>query len=302
MRLLVTGGAGFIGSHVCEMALAKGWQVFVVDNLSTGRLENVHPDIPLRIIDILSPGLTQLVMDWQIDAIAHLAAQVNVEVSLAHPDYDASVNVLGTLRVLEAARQAGVTRLVLASSAAVYGSCACLPVSEQAPLNPISMYGAGKAAAEGYLQVYRRLQGLKWSSLRFANVYGPRQRMGVIASFIKCKQYGEKPLVYGNGNQTRDFVFVSDIANAVLQALGTGAEGEFNIGSSYPVTINSLAEMMGLEPDYCPSRLGDIQHSCLDIRKAVQELTWKPQVELRTGLEHLMAEEIRFSLAMVSGR
>lgn len=241
MRVLITGGAGFIGSHVVEAGRQAGWEIWVVDDLSRGSRTHLPADIPLLVMDVRDPALEELTVDFRPAVIHHLAAQVDVAASVADPWHDASVNLLGTLRVLRAALRGGARQVVLASSAAVYGEPERLPVAEEHPLRPLSPYGLSKAAAEAYARWFGAHHGLEVTILRYGNVYGPRQpavgEAGVIARFLAALADGERPVIHGDGRQVRDFIYVGDVAAAHLQATARGAGGIYNIGTGRAISI-----------------------------------------------------------------
>ncbi|MBE3583539.1 MAG: NAD-dependent epimerase/dehydratase family protein [Limnochordaceae bacterium] len=306
MRALVTGGAGFIGSHVVERLLQAGWQVGVVDDLSTGQRANVPPGVQLHVSSLLDPELPEWVAYFGPDVVFHLAAQVKVSRSLAAPVRDAQINIEGSIRLLEACRQLGkVRRVVYASSAAVYGEPHVLPLPEEHPIHPLTPYGLSKYTVEQYLAIYRHLYGLSYTVLRYANVYGPRQDAsgegGVVAIFAERVSHGKAPVLFGDGAQTRDFVYASDVAQANLLAAQTPeADGQvFNIGTSQPIRIDELADHMQREAArlwgvpavprvHQAPRPGDIRDSCLDYRKAKEVLGWQPQVPLDEGLRRTL--------------
>jgi len=294
MRVLITGGAGFIGSHVVEAGRQAGWEIWVVDDLSRGSRTHLPADIPLLVMDVRDPALEELTVDFRPAVIHHLAAQVDVAASVADPWHDASVNLLGTLRVLRAALRGGARQVVLASSAAVYGEPERLPVAEEHPLRPLSPYGLSKAAAEAYARWFGAHHGLEVTILRYGNVYGPRQpavgEAGVIARFLAALADGERPVIHGDGRQVRDFIYVGDVAAAHLQATARGAGGIYNIGIGRAISIRGLYRLMQRvtdvegEPAHGPPRPGDIRRMVLDIRRAQAELGWTPQVGLPEGL------------------
>ena len=292
MRALVTGGAGFIGSHVVDALLARGDAVSVVDDLSSGRRENVPDGVPLHVADIAE--IADVMQGERPEVVFHLAAQVDVRKSVADPAHDARVNVAATASVLEAARAAGARRVLLASTGgALYGESAPLPTPEDAPLEPFSPYGASKAAAETYLALYTRLHGLSTMALRFGNVYGPRQdphgEAGVIAIFAGAAVEGRPVTIFGDGSQTRDYVYVGDVVSGFVAAGGSDAIGPVNIGTGVETSVLDLADAVGVEPRFAPARKGEVARSCLDVSRAADVLGWRAEVSLAEGLERTLA-------------
>ena len=293
MRAIVTGGAGFIGSHVVDMLVARGDEVVVIDDLSHGKPENVNPNAELVIADIRDPETVSAVFgEARPDACLHLAAQADVRVSVTRPEFDAEVNVLGTLRLLEAAREHG-TRIVFASTGgAIYGECAD-PALENAPREPLSQYGTSKLAGEEYLATYNRLYGSEHTSLRFGNVYGPRQdphgEAGVVAIFLGKLAEGEAPHIFGDGTQQRDYVYVGDAA-AVTAAAPAGPAGVYNVGTGVATSVLDLFEACGraagveVEPVFDPPRLGELQRSVLDPGLATRELGFATTTSFADGI------------------
>ncbi len=295
MKVLVTGGAGFIGSHVVAKLAAKNWPVVVIDNLSTGLAANVHPRARLEKLDIAKDDLRPLFAAEHFDAVIHLAAQTAVPRSVAAPDFDCAVNVLGTVNILEACRQTGVRRVVFASSAAVYGDAAAIPLAEDAAGSPTSFYGLSKLTAEKYLHLYHELFGLDYIVLRYANVYGERQgdggEGGVVSIFARCLAAGQPIDIYGDGGQTRDFVYAGDVAEANCLALVTpAANAVYNISTQSETAVNELASFMAkvagreLRLNHRPVREGDIYRSALANQAAVTKLGWQPATSLIEGL------------------
>jgi UDP-glucose 4-epimerase len=293
VKALVTGGAGFIGSHVAEALVADGHEVHVVDDLSSGRLANIEAALErgaeLHTEDVTNaPWMAKLAAIIRPDVIFHLAAQIDVRRSVDDPAFDASVNVVGTTTVLDAARRTTARRVVLASTAAVYGRPAELPTTEASPAEPLSPYGASKAAAESYLALYSRLHGLSTLALRMANVYGPRQdphgEAGVVAIFSAAAAAGRPAVVFGDGLQTRDYVHVSDVAGAFVAAAHSTASGALNISSGRETSVVQVAEWLGLPVELAPRRRGEIERSCLDPAAARRSLGWCAHTELREGL------------------
>ena len=294
MRALVTGGAGFIGSNLVDALLARGDEVSIVDDLSTGRRENLAADATFHEASITDgPRMAELLAEERPEAVFHLAAQIDVRRAVADPAFDAAVNVGGTAVMLEAARAAGTRRFVLASTGgAIYGDTDRLPTPEDVPAAPISPYGASKAAAESYLALYARLHGLSTVALRFANVYGPRQdplgEGGVIAIYCHAAANSRQVRVFGDGRQTRDFVYVGDVAAALLAAADREVTGAYNIGTGRETTVLELVERLELEPTFEPERPGEIRRSCLDASAAREALGWEAQTALDDGLQRTM--------------
>jgi len=295
MQTLVTGGAGFIGSHLLDALLARGDEVTTVDDLSSGRRERVPDGVTLHVVDIADPAaIAPVFADAQPEVVFHLAAQVDVRASVADPYRDARLNVAGTASVLEAARRAGARRLLLASTGgALYGETDLLPTPESAPLEPFSPYGASKAAAETYCALYTRLHGLSTLALRFGNVYGPRQdphgEAGVIAIFAGAASERRPVTVFGDGEQTRDYVYVGDVVAGFLAAADADATGAVNIGTGIETSVLELVRALGVEPRYEPARAGEVARSCLDITHAAETLGWRAQVALAEGVERTVA-------------
>ncbi|HEX6782500.1 MAG TPA: NAD-dependent epimerase/dehydratase family protein [Solirubrobacterales bacterium] len=303
MRCLVTGGAGFIGSNVVDALLARGDEVTVVDNLSTGRISNLEPGLAagaeLTEMDIRDgEALSRLAAERRPEAIFHLAAQIDVRKSLADPFFDVGVNAGGTANVLEAARASECGRVVsISTGGAIYGEGAGqqLPLGEDAPIAPMSAYGQSKFAAEGYVSLYERLYGLSGVSLRLGNVYGPRQdplgEAGVIAIFCGLLKEGGRPTVYGDGTQTRDYIYVGDVVSAALAAGDAEATGAINIGTGRETNVLELIEALkglsgneGFEPEFAPERTGEVQAISIDAGRAERELGWRAEVDLNEGL------------------
>ncbi|HET8566836.1 MAG TPA: NAD-dependent epimerase/dehydratase family protein [Solirubrobacterales bacterium] len=303
MRCLVTGGAGFIGSNLADALLARGDEVTVVDDLSTGRMVNLEAGLAagaeLVEIDVRDrEALTRLAGEKRPEAIFHLAAQIDVRKSLADPFFDASINVGGTANVLEAARTSGCGRVVsISTGGAIYGEGdgQQLPLPEDAPIAPLSAYGQSKFAAEGYVSLYERLYGLSGVSLRLGNVYGPRQdplgEAGVIAIFCGLLKEGGPPTVFGDGTQTRDYIYVGDVVSAAIAAGESEATGAINVGTGVETDVLELIEALkdlsgngGFEPEFAPERTGEVQSISIDAGRAQRELGWQPQVDLQEGL------------------
>jgi UDP-glucose 4-epimerase len=289
LRAVVTGGAGFIGSNLVDALLARGDEVVVIDDLSSGKRENVAAGARLVEIDIRDPALADVFAEAQPEVCFHLAAQADVPTSVARPDFDAEVNVVGTIRVLEAADGAPV--VFSSTGGAIYGECE-RPAREDAPRRPLSPYGVAKLSAEEYLAAWNRLRGTRHGTLRFGNVYGPRLETGleggVVAIFLNAMAGGEETTIFGDGGQTRDFIHVDDVVRAVLLAPGRG--GVFNVGSGVETSVRELHErcraVSGDErpPRQAPPREGDVVRSVLDVSLAAAELGWRPEVSLDEGL------------------
>jgi UDP-glucose 4-epimerase len=291
VRAVVTGGAGFIGSNVVDALLARGHEVHVLDDLSRGKRENVAEGAQLHVGDIRG-DVAQLFADVKPDACFHLAAQIDVRVSVERPDFDADVNVVGTLHVLEAAREHGGRIVFSSTGGAIYGECDG-PADEDHPRAPLAPYGVSKLAAEEYIAAYNRLYGSSHVALRYGNVYGPRQdphgEAGVVAIFMNALRDGGTPRIYGDGKQTRDYVFVGDVVAATVAAAEHDG-GVFNVGTGVDVSVLELYERIqraaGVErpPEHAEPRPGELQRSVLDPRRAQRELGWHAARSLDDGL------------------
>ncbi|MGH3677810.1 MAG: GDP-mannose 4,6-dehydratase [Mycobacterium sp.] len=301
MRTLVTGAAGFIGSTLVDRLLADGHSVVGVDDLSSGRSENLgkadqHPDFEFVKADIVDADLIGLLAEARPEAVFHLAAQISVKHSVDDPPFDATVNVVGTVRLAEAARRANVRKVLHTSSGgSIYGTPPTYPTTEEIPTDPTSPYAAGKVAGEVYLNTFRNLYGLDCSHIAPANVYGPRQdphgEAGVVAIFAQALLSERPTKIFGDGNDTRDYVFVDDVVDAFVKAAGDQGGGyRFNIGTGVETSVRQLhsaiAAAVGAadEPEFHPPRLGDLKRSCLDISRAEKVLGWQPKVKLDDGV------------------
>ncbi len=302
MRILVTGAAGFIGSHVTDALLADGHEVIGLDDLSRGKLENLadargSEKFSFEQFDITDPGLTELVGRLRPEVICHLAAQIDVRISVSDPQRDVRLNVAGTVNLLEASRAAGVRKVVFTSSGgSIYGTPTELPVDETAPIRPESQYAAGKAAGELYLNVYSALYGIGWTSLALANVYGPRQdphgEAGVVAIFGTRLLSGQPTKIFGDGTSTRDYVHVADVADAFRRAVEPGAgDGlRFNIGTGRQTDVRTLHTLIARtaggadEPEMAEPRPGELQAIALDAGLAGRKLGWTVQWQIEDGL------------------
>ena len=299
MKILVTGGAGFIGSHIVDRLILEKFKVIVVDNFSSGKRENVNQQAKVNQCDITnSIKLDSIFEVVKPEVVIHHAAQISVQNSLNYPNNDANVNVIGTLNVLQKCVKHSVKKIIYASSAAVYGDPKYLPVDEEHPLNPLSPYGISKHTPEHYISMFNELYGLDYTILRYANVYGPRQDAegegGVVSIFVD-RILQQKPIsIFGDGCQTRDFIYVEDIAEANLLAIKNGSREVINISTNSQTSVNELLKVLSvinstfIEPDYQLIRLGDIRHSYLDNNKAQNKLSWQPRYTLFEGLDRTL--------------
>jgi len=303
MKILVTGGAGFIGSHVVELFVARGFEVVIVDNLSTGRESNINPKAVFYKMDIRDPGLDDVFAREKPDYVSHHAAQMDVRRSVAQPLFDADVNILGSINVIECARKHQVKKFIyISSGGAAYGEPVYLPCDEKHPINPICQYGASKHTVEHYLYMYQVNYGLEYTVLRYPNVYGPRQdpkgEAGVIAIFIGKMLANEPVVINGDGEQQRDFVHVRECANANFLAL-RAPSGIYNLGSGYGVSVNqifdALRKITGYphEALYGPAKLGETRVIYLDATLAFKEMGWKPVINLEDGLRQTLEYQTR---------
>ncbi len=295
MRIVVTGGAGFIGSNIVDAYLERGHEVHVLDDLSTGQRRNLNPKAELHEVDIADPQAARLIEVTKPDALSHHAAQMDVRHSVADPTFDARVNIIGFINLLEACKNTGVKKVVFASSGgAVYGEQDVFPATEDHPTRPASPYGVSKRAGELYLSYYQQAFGLPYIALRYANVYGPRQstkgEAGVVAIFLSLLLTGKPPVINGDGGQTRDYVYVGDVVAANVTALDSTFVGPVNIGTGVEtdvVTIfRHLRQAVGspIEAQHGPAKPGEQRRSCVDTGRAAQVLNWRPQMILAEGL------------------
>ena len=302
-KVLVTGGAGFIGSNIVDLLIEKGYDVSVVDDLSTGRKENLNPEARFYKTDITDPSLKDVFIKEKPEYVIHEAAQINVRKSITDPAFDARINILGSLNLIECCRKYNVKKTLYASSGgAIYGEPVKLPADENHQIRPLCPYGASKYSVENYLYINKKTYGLDYVALRYANVYGPRQdplgEAGVVAIFMNKMLLGETPSIFGDGEQTRDFVYVKDVAAANLLALENKTKNtEYNIGTGKETAVNELydqikkilpAKKEAVHVDAVP---GEVRRIYLDISRAQKELNWKPKTNLAAGLketaEHL---------------
>jgi UDP-glucose 4-epimerase len=300
MKVLVTGGAGFIGSHVCDEFVANGHKVLALDNLSSGKRENLHKDVTLHVHDIRSPEAARLIESECPDVICHLAAQMDVRRSVEDPAFDAECNILGMLNLLEASRKVGVKCILFSSTGgAIYGEQDVFPAPETHATRPVSPYGVSKASGELYLGYYRAQYGLRYVALRYANVYGPRQNphgeAGVVAIFSQRLVAGKPCTIFGEGKQSRDFVFGKDVARANYLAFKSDFVGAVNIGTGLETDINTLyghladAAASTQKAIHAPGKPGEQLRSCVDNSLAKKVLGWEPTVQLADGLRQTMA-------------
>jgi UDP-glucose 4-epimerase len=312
VKSVVTGGAGFIGSHVVDALAARGDEVLVLDDLSSGKRENLagalETGVTLTELDVAdAQAVFAAIEDFRPDSVFHLAAQIDVRRSMADPGFDARLNVVGTVNALEGAARAGASRLVFTSTGgAIYGEGAErpgeLPFAETAPCEPFSIYGQSKLAAEGYLDLYSRTRELPAGTLRLGNVYGPRQdpatEAGVVAIFCALARDGGRPTVFGTGEQTRDYIHVADVVDGLLALEGSEERGPINAGTGVETSVLQLAEQIGrlsgrddFEPELAPARTGEIERTVLDTKLAAERLGWQAKRTIADGLEQTLAAE-----------
>ncbi|MGD0590530.1 MAG: NAD-dependent epimerase/dehydratase family protein [Bacteroidota bacterium] len=295
MNILITGGAGFIASHIADAYVAEGHHVVIVDNLSGGILENINPKAVFYQLDIRSEKLEDVFQKEKIDIVNHHAAQMDVRRSVADPKFDASVNVLGGLNLFESARKHRIKKIIFSSTGgAIYGEQDYFPADEEHPMRPLSPYGITKLCTEKYLFFYKAVYGINHIILRYANVYGPRQNphgeAGVVAIFCNTMLKGERPLINGDGKQTRDYTFVGDVVKANLLALKHDGSAIYNVGTSIESDVNKLFYELRshLNPScpeqHAPAKAGEQQRSVISFKRIEQELGWRPTVQLDEGL------------------
>jgi len=301
--VLITGGAGFIGSHLAERCLSADYRVLVIDDLSTGRLQNIQKGVTFLHSNICDSSIIDIFQKEQPDIVFHLAAQISLQKSLRNPMEDAKSNTLGTINLLHAAKTVGVDKFIYSSTGgALYGEPEYSPCDENHPIRPLSPYGQSKYFGEQYLELYSRLFRLNYVSLRYANVYGPRQdpqgEAGVIGIFANNMLDKRTPQIFGDGTQTRDFIYVSDVVNANMLAISDRASGAYNIGTGIETSVISMYRELSKifhfkkEPYYLPARTSEVSNISLDSTKALTDMGWKPEVEFQIGLGNT-AEFIR---------
>jgi len=300
VKIVITGGAGFIASHIVDAYVERGHEVFIIDDLSTGQKSNLNPKATFLEVDIADAKAVKLIEQIKPDLLNHHAAQMDVRHSVADPQFDARVNILGFINVLEACKNARTKKVIFASSGgAVYGEQDIFPAPEEHPTRPSSPYGVSKRTGELYLSYYQQAFGLPYIALRYANVYGPRQsnkgEAGVVAIFISLLLAGKSAVINGDGKQTRDYVYIGDVVNANVAALESPYVGEINIGTGVETDVVTLFQSLRqgagskLEARHGPAKIGEQRRSCLAAQRAADIFGWRPQVSLREGLERTIS-------------
>jgi UDP-glucose 4-epimerase len=306
LKIVVTGGAGFIGSHIVDAFIEKGHEVHIIDDFSTGRKENVNPKATVHKLDIADPKAAALIGKLKPDALNHQAAQMDLRLSVEDPLLDARINIIGFLNLLEACKNSGVKKVLFASSGgAVYGDKEPIPAAEDHPTEPLSPYGVSKKTGELYLAYYYAAFGMPFIALRYSNVYGPRQsskgEAGVVAIFISQLLAGKSPMINGDGKQTRDYVFVKDVVRANVAALESNYIGPVNIGTGKETDVVTISELLrqGLKSNIAAvhgaAKIGEQRRSCLNTSLARDLLGWQAEVPLQTGLEQTIAHCVETS-------
>jgi len=296
MKILVTGGAGFIGSHIVDALISDGHEVSIIDDLSSGLKENVNSHARLYELDVRSEDAQKKIEEIQPEIIFHTAAQIDLRLSMENPVEDASVNILGSINILEGAKKAGTRKIIFSSTGgAMYGDTKNMPTDENNPEIPDAPYGIGKFTVEHYLRFYQSVYGVKSISLRYSNVYGPRQNSrgeaGVVAVFTTKLLRGENIIINGDGFQTRDYVYVSDVVRANMLAMKKEWSGAVNIATSKETDVNELAKLIEdavgtkVEVTHGPQKKGEVRRSNLDFKKAAKILGWKPEVDIQKGIK-----------------
>lgn len=298
-KVLVTGGAGFIGSHLVDALIDKGFKVVVIDNLSTGKISNLNPQAVFYKISITNKKIKDIFKKEKFDYVFHLAAQMNVRLSVADPLYDAKVNIMGTLNLLNNSVAHNVKKFIFSSSGgAIYGDADIIPTPEDFETKPVSPYGVAKLTGENYLYYFDKVHKLPYVALRYANVYGPGQRSdseaGVVSIFAGKALRGEQPVINGDGKNTRDYVYVSDVVKANLLSLNNKMKGAYNIGTSKETTVNQIfdkiAKISGknVKEKHGPAKKGEQRRSCLSFQKIKKDLGWEPSVNLNEGIKNII--------------
>jgi UDP-glucose 4-epimerase len=296
MKILITGGAGFIGSHITDAAIDAGMEVVIIDNLFTGKKENLNPRAKFYLADIRHKDIADIFADEKPDVVCHHAAQVSVRNSVDDPCLDAEINVVGSINVIDNCKKFNVKKIVFASSGgAIYGEQEKFPAPEDHPARPDSPYGAAKLSVEHYLHIYKKVFGLKYIALRYSNVYGPRQdphgEAGVVAIFTGKMLSGQTPMINGDGGQTRDYVYVKDVVQANMLAFESDAEGPFNVGTGIETDVNRLYSLIRERTGYKggnehgPAKAGEQYRSVLDCARIKRGLGWEPRFRLEEGLK-----------------
>ncbi|MBL4932616.1 NAD-dependent epimerase/dehydratase family protein [Clostridium paridis] len=298
MKILVTGGAGFIGSHIVDEYIENNHEVVVIDNMFHGKECNVNKKAKLIEIDIRDKDLWRVFEEEKFDVVCHQAAQISVPTSIEDPIEDAEINILGTISLLECCRKYDVKKVIYPASAAIFGEPKYLPIDENHPLNMQCGYGVTKHTVEHYLDVYNRLYGLNYTVFRYANVYGPRQDSngegGVVAVFSEKFLSGQSPIIFGDGEQTRDFVYVKDVAKANLLALEALDNGIYNVATNIEISVNKLIDVFNkltgleLKAEYREKRFGDINNSYMSYEKIKNSSSWRPKYTLEDGLKETL--------------
>ncbi|WP_336762286.1 NAD-dependent epimerase/dehydratase family protein [Paenibacillus sp. USHLN196] len=304
MNIIVTGGCGFIGSHIVDKLIENEHNVMVIDNLSTGKMKNFNNKAQFYKLDYSSKESEELIINFKPDVVYHHAAQVSVANSMSEPYFDAETNIMGTIKLLEYCYNAGVKKIIYPSSAAVYGNPEFLPINEEHPINPVSFYGISKYTPEQYIRVFCSQKHISFSILRYANVYGDRQDAngegGVVSIFLDKYFKKECPTIYGDGNQTRDFIYIKDIVTANLLMLHNGENEVYNVSTGNEVSVNGLFSAIrehfnwDVYPNYSGLRIGDVAHSYLDNNK-IRSLGWEPRYTIAEGINDISLNSRTFS-------
>lgn len=294
MKVLVTGGAGFIGSHIVDLLIKADYKVVVLDDLSHGKIQNVNSKVVFYKCDIRDKAIKEIFIKEKPDYVIHEASQINVANSIENPILDAEINILGAINILEACKENSVKKIIYPASAAIFGESEYLPIDEKHPLNMLSPYGVSKHTVEHYLEVYSKLYGISYVSLRCSNVYGPRQDSsgegGVVSIFCNRMLQGERPIIFGDGNQVRDFIYVKDVAEATLMAMKSNQKGIFNVCSNTKTSINSLINIINklinknIQAIYLEEKNGEIKYSYMSYAKFSKYLNWKPKYTFKEGI------------------